>query len=241
MTTAAAIIIGDEILSGKTQDTNSYFLSQTLFEQGVDLVRIEVLPDDIDLISERLKYFKNKVDWVFTSGGIGPTHDDKTYEAVAKACGRELKEDAYYLDKFCKRYGLDKNKLNYHRKKMILFPSPCETLEVEQLWVPVVVVDNICIYPGVPEMFEYMLTQTKEKFIGQKKIRRQIYSSMLEGHFAEDLERIQEEFSELQVGSYPKMNHAEYKVMISVEGRDEKTIDEAAKKILTAVDGYEKI
>lgn len=244
MTTARAIIIGDEILSGKTQDTNSHYLSKVLFEQGVRLLEIRTIPDEVELIASVVKEFSNSSDFVFTTGGIGPTHDDKTYESVAKAFGypTRLHNDAF--KKFCSRYDYDGDSVNEYRKRMSIFPDPCSVLDVPDLWVPVVVVKNVYIYPGVPELFRYMLENTRKQFEGVPLCRRKIYTHLVEGEIAEALDRIQNSCRSVAIGSYPKFNHPsnpalDFKVMVSIEGEVQNTVDDIAEQIQCAIDGFE--
>jgi len=101
--TAGVVIIGDEILKGQTQDTNTYFLAQNLRQLGVGLQRVSVIPDDLDIIADEVKNFSKKFDFVLTSGGIGPTHDDITFEGVAKAFDRKVEYNPTLVD-LCKAW-----------------------------------------------------------------------------------------------------------------------------------------
>lgn len=244
MTTARAIIIGDEILSGKTQDTNSHYLSKVLFEQGVRFLEIRVIPDEVDQIASTIENFAGNSDIVFTTGGIGPTHDDKTYESVAQAFGYPLELHEAAFKKFCANYNYDVDGVNAHRRRMSIFPKPCRVLDVPNLWVPVVVVKNVYIYPGVPELFRYMLDHTRDKFVGTPLARRKIYTHLVEGEIAEALDVIQISEPSVAIGSYPKFNHPskpalKYKVMVSVEGTEKNTVDAVTERVQGGIDGFE--
>ncbi len=239
MNLASALIIGDEILTGKVQDENSVVLARMLFERGVRLSRIEVIPDDIEIISASVKYLSNNFDYVFTSGGIGPTHDDKTYAAIAKAFNLEMAYHETMLAKFSEyhRIFLSEKPLNEARKKMALLPRPCEIIQTEGLWLPLVVVKNIYILPGVPGLFEKLINGIKNRFHGPVIERILIYTLHAEGDIAADLESIQNTFPKVSIGSYPGTNNA-YKVMISLEGADHQAVQEAARLVEIAICGF---
>ncbi len=240
MTTACALIIGDEILTGKVQDANSYTLARVLFERGVRLLRIETVSDDIDEIGQTVRKLSGLADYVFTSGGIGPTHDDRTYEAIAKAFDRGLALHAPTLEKL--RMDLQQRYpdavLNDARKRMALLPDPCEIIGVERLWVPVVVVENVHILPGVPSLFSYMINGIKQRFRGEVCERIIIYTRKSEGDIAEDLSRVQHAFPSVAIGSYPEYDKATYKVMVTFEGVDVETVHKAARQVERAIDGF---
>lgn len=169
--TAGCLIIGDEVLNGKTKDTNSNTLAKTFFNLGIELKRIEVISDDPDEIAEAVQRMVKNYDMVVTSGGIGPTHDDLTYESIGKALNAYPLE---YDEETLQRMAAHQKTRSYSeeqteemvtaRKRMALFPSnkngtPVEVIyPQEQLWVPVVRVANkVCILPGVPRLFEALL------------------------------------------------------------------------------------
>ena len=240
MVSASALIIGDEILSGKIQDKNSYVLAKVLFERGVKLSRLEVISDDIDEIGRCLKRMSVTSDYVFTSGGIGPTHDDKTYEAIAKAFDRKLVYHEQSLKRFTEHLSArtPSVSLNEARKKMVLLPDPCEILWTPGLWVPLVIVENVYVLPGVPELFEHMLTANKMHFKGPPIARILVYTAMPEGDIAFDLERIQNAYPQVAIGSYPRQDMIDHKVMVSFEGRDAIAVQQAAEEAKEAIGGF---
>lgn len=241
MSTAAMLVIGDEILSGKVQDKNSHTLAQVLFEQGVDLIKIEVVPDDIDTIVSCVQRLSADHTYVFTSGGIGPTHDDKTYEAIAKAFDRKLEYHDSVLNQLQDHYRKIEKPLNEARKRMALLPSPCDIIDIEALWVPLVVVKNVYIFPGVPELFDYMVKNAKHYFVGNKKERVLLYTMLSEGDFAEKLTEIQAQFPNVAIGSYPRYHAEKYNVMVSLEGVDNKALKDAVSLTKEAIEGFENI
>jgi molybdenum cofactor synthesis domain-containing protein len=240
MSTAAGLIIGDEILTGKCADKNSKALANMLFERGVSLQTIEVIPDNSDVIAEHAKALSEKYDYVFTSGGIGPTHDDRTYAALAGAFNSEL---AYHEPTILKLAKYLKERvpavdLNEARMKMALLPRRAQVIEIENLWVPLVVLKNVYVLPGVPSLFAYMIDAVKHLFVGSPRTRSCIYTMRSEGDIADALSVIQDRFQSVAIGSYPQFDDATAKVMISVEGESPELVEKAADEVLHAIDGF---
>eukprot|EP01027_Heterolobosea_sp_BB2_P015084 GEZU01021615.1.p1 GENE.GEZU01021615.1~~GEZU01021615.1.p1 ORF type:complete len:238 (-),score=83.31 GEZU01021615.1:207-920(-) len=220
-----------------------------MFEQGVNLREIRVIPDDIDIIANTAKEFSEAYTYVFTSGGIGPTHDDKTYEALAKAFSNsEMYFDQKVLDKMLASM-MAKNPaithLNDARRRMALFPKGCETLEIEGLWVPIVVVNrNVHVLPGIPELFQRMLLAHKDRFVSVTvpKTRMLVFTNMLEGDIADVLTDAQRAFPDVAIGSYPvldsKAKERGYKVKISIEGENADHVRQVYETISPAVEGF---
>lgn len=240
MSTAAALVIGDEILTGKVQDQNSYTLAKVLFQRGVQLKSIETVPDDIDVIVASLQKLSASVRYVFTSGGIGPTHDDKTYEAVAKAFGRQLLYHEPTKEALC-AYLSARGKLhllNESRLKMALLPTPCHIISIPQLWVPLVVVENVYVLPGVPDLFAHMLEGAASCFEGLPFYRVLLYTHRSEGDIAYELARWQAAFMNVSIGSYPRYDQADYAVMVSLEGRDKMAVELAAQQVAGSIEAF---
>lgn len=237
---AAAIIIGDEILTGKVRDENTFVLAKTLFERGVSLQKVVVIPDIVDEIADTVRAFSNQFDFVFTSGGIGPTHDDKTYEAVAKAFGLPLEFQEAIIKRLTQFHNktLSDVKLNDAQKKMLFLPKPCEIIPTNALWLPLVVVKNVYVFPGVPKLFEALLTEVKGRFNGKVKTRILLYTKKSEGDIAYDLGRLQSAYPQIAIGSYPKYESPKYRVMVSLEGISKDLVSEVATKVKNAIDGF---
>ena len=150
--TAGIVIIGDEILKGQTQDTNTYFLAQNLRKLGVSLERVSVIADDLDIIAAEVKNFSNNFDFVLTSGGIGPTHDDLTFEGVARAFDLEVEHNVRLVD-LCKAWFKTED-MNQPCFKMALLPSQAnlnfgtDKATGKPMLYPIVSVENVFIFPG---------------------------------------------------------------------------------------------
>ncbi|KAI8098805.1 MoaB/Mog domain-containing protein [Halteromyces radiatus] len=255
--TAACCIIGDEILNGKTRESNAYFLSRYLFDMGISLKRVEVIADDYDAIAETVTRLSSQHDVVFTSGGIGPTHDDISYDAIAKAYSLPLQLDNTTCE-MMKEMSKDRYPdwtLTEARKRMALFPYPSKILRVDPtLWVPVVVVnDNIHILPGIPRLFEglikslrpYLEDAMAKKQITGKYYRMEIATKMTEGKIASCLSATQALVDEkhIKIGSYPKWSSGPdgERVVVSIVGKDEIAVKETAQSIASVIEGWEYI
>ncbi|PPQ66301.1 hypothetical protein CVT24_007298 [Panaeolus cyanescens] len=229
--TAAALIIGDEILNGKTHDRNSHVFAQYCFEHGVDLKRIEVIADNEEEIIEASRRLVSKYDFVVTSGGIGPTHDDITYECLAKAFNQNLvhhQETIHRMSEMSKQrkwIGTQNPDQLAATYRMALFPENAEVIYVaEDVWVPVVrLAGKLCVFPGIPALFQKMLYSLTD-FIPlppkhERPLRIQIFTDRPESLIAPYLTSLQERLKPhgIQVGSYPVL----YKgVFVSLIGRD---------------------
>jgi len=183
--TVATCIIGDEILTGRIADTNAHFLAKECFNRGLDLQKIIVVPDDMEEIGNAVTELSRKYDLVFTSGGIGPTHDDITYEAIANAFGLKLEEHQPTVERMLnhgfvredsillKLPGIPNRPkprpLNAARLRMATLPTPCSVMyPCDNLWVPLVTVNNnVSILPGVPRLFESMIIPYINKVAGR--------------------------------------------------------------------------
>lgn len=228
MPKASAIIIGNEILNGKVQDANSQTLARVLFNCGVKLSLIETIPDQTNIIIQTVQRHAKEYDLVFTSGGIGATHDDITYDAVAKAFGKKLELHEEALRRYTAFRG---EKPNLARQKMLTLPQGAEIIWTPDLWVPTVFLDPVYILPGIPELFTQMLEALKSRFTYKAFERALIYSQKQEGDIALDLEQVQNRFPELEIGSYPQNTESGYQVMLSIEGQEAKQVQAAALEI----------
>jgi len=237
--TAALIVIGDEILTGKVKDENSFAFANTMFNRGVSVPRIEVIPDDIDTIAESVKKFADRYNYVCTSGGVGPTHDDKTYEGIARAFNLSLLEHAQVKEHFLQAQ-MRANKGNEilpAQKKMLTLPATCEVYFLEPMWMPIVRVKNVYIFPGVPLLFEKYMNGLAHLFDGGQFFREIIFTNQSEVAIAENLSRVQDKFSMVAIGSYPQMPKGTYQVMVSIEGSSKEMVAKATNELLTLIHG----
>ena len=226
---AAIIVIGNEILSGKVVDTNAPFLTRELRMIGVTLKRILTIPDEVDEIAEAVKEFRPRYDVVFTSGGVGPTHDDVTMEGIAKGLGRRLVRHPAIETRLREFY---KEHVNDARLKMSEVPEGAELLVDGRLGFPTVKCENFYILPGIPELFEQKFEALRERFSATPYTMRVVYTREGEGSIAEHLNATLAAFPELLLGSYPKLSHPEYTVKLTLESKDPEYVDRALAHLL---------
>ncbi len=229
MPTAGILVIGNEILSGKVVDANSPYLCKELRTLGVDVMRILTIPDEIDQIAREVKTMSDAYDHVFTSGGIGPTHDDVTIEAVAQAFGRELERcESIYA----RLRRVDGEPPNESQAKMAMIPAGASLLDSGDLWFPLVVIENVYVFPGVPELFRKKFDSSRERFRGVPFELRRVYVTVHESDIAQDLHDLLSEFPDLLLGSYPKIAEKSFRVMLTLESRDTDYLQRAFDSLL---------
>ena len=227
---AAIIIIGNEILSGRTQDVNVVTVSNWLNELGVKLEEVRIIPDIEDSIVKTVNDVRKKFNYVFTTGGIGPTHDDITSRSIAKAFNLSYgyhKEAYEILEQY---YG--KSEFNEGRKKMAMLPNKALLILNPSSGAPGFIVDNVYCLPGVPSILQSMLGGLNDKIKGGKKILSKTMNlRTVESEIAESLERIQNKFKNLEIGSYPFFRQGKVGVAIVIRSTEEKLISICYKDI----------
>ncbi len=200
--TAAFVMIGDEILSGRTEDKNLNFLAKSLTELGINLREVRVVPDNEEEIISAVNLMREKFDYVFTSGGIGPTHDDITSLAIAKAFDDELVQNAEATAIMEVFYG--KGNLNEARLKMAFVPSQAKLLDNPVSSAPGFRIDNVFVMAGVPKIFQAMFAAAAKELVGGTKVRaKEIKISLTESIIAQDLKTLQTQYPQVAMGSYP--------------------------------------
>ena len=240
MPTAGLLVIGNEILSGKVTDTNSPYLAKELRELGVDLERILTIADDVDLIAREVRAMSAAYDFVFTSGGIGPTHDDMTMEAVAKAFDRAIEENASMMERMERAQGKPPND---SQRKMAMIPADAALIDSGDLWFPVVVVENVHIFPGIPELLQKKFKSIRDRFRGVPFRLRRVYVTSRESDIAHSLNELLGDFPKLMLGSYPRIGEEHYNVLLTLESRDEAYLERAISSLLERLpsDGIYKV
>ncbi|EPQ51811.1 Molybdopterin binding protein [Gloeophyllum trabeum ATCC 11539] len=246
--TAGCLIIGDEILNGKTLDRNSNYFARFCFENGIELKRIEVVPDEEDDIVEASRRMVQKYDFVITSGGIGPTHDDITYASLAKSFNQGL---VHHQETLRRMMEMSKNRpwisqqteeQRTARERMALFPDKAEVLFVaKDLWVPVVRLEGkLCIFPGIPGLFQRLLDHLVP-FLplpppNERPFRLQVFTNLPESSIAPYLTDLQKRVKNegVRVGSYPLLQRGVY---VSLIGLDEERVKELGDEVVERLQG----
>ena len=205
--TAGIIVIGDEILSGRTQDSNSNFIAKNLLNEGIQLEEIIVIKDDKKTIIDRVINYSEKYSYVFTTGGIGPTHDDITSESISEAFSLEyvVNQDAFkILDNY-----YPKGEFNISRQRMAKMPVGSELILNPMTAAPGFKIKNVYVLPGVPEIMQIMFLELIKKIKkGKPKLVTTINTNLYESKIATFLKEIQDKYKDSSIGSYPYFNLA---------------------------------
>ena len=227
--TAGVIIIGNEILSGKVQDTNSSFLAKELRTLGVDLMRISVIPDNVEAIGREVWDFSRTYDYVFTTGGVGPTHDDVTMEGIAEGFKVKIIQHPELIAYFRLHYH---NRLNAAVMKMTEVPEGAEIIEVGERGLPIVAYRNIFIFPGIPQYLTEKFTAIQERFRAPAVYLRRLFLNAQESDIAAILNTIVAANINVTFGSYPVIENSQYKIIITAESRSHDLLDTAFHELL---------
>ena len=233
MKTASIIIIGNEILSGRTQDTNSNYLAKMLVERGISLQEIRVIPDDHRIIEDVVYKEASAKDYVFTSGGIGPTHDDITAESIASCFDVPLsiREDAVEL--LAKNYQNGKKDLNEARLRMARIPKGAKLIENKISGAPGFIIKNVFVMAGVPKIFEAMV-QEIILGLGSKNpiLSKTLKIFKTESEISERLRNYADKYKEISIGSYPFNNSRKFGVEIVIRHTDPTLLNKVFNEIL---------
>ena len=227
---AIIILIGNEILSGRTQDANAAFLSKWLNELGVRVKEVRVIEDAQEVIVNCVNEVRKKFKYVFTTGGIGPTHDDITSRSIAKAFNLTYgynKEAYEILEKYYKP-----GEFNDGRKKMAKMPDKASLIYNPSSGAPGFIVENVYCLPGVPSILKSMVNGLKNNIKGGKKILSEtIYVNTVESEIAKPLEDVQNNFSNVEIGSYPFFRLGKVGVSIVMRSTEKNQIKDCARQI----------
>ena len=231
---AAILIIGNEILSGRTQDTNTSTLATWLNSIGVTVSEVRVIPDIEKTIIDTVNLLRNNYDYVFTTGGIGPTHDDITAESISKAFGLkyEIHQQAFkILEAYYK-----KGEFNEGRQKMVWMPQNANLILNPTSGAPGFNVENVFCLPGVPSILKSMLGGLKNRIVGGEPILSKTISlRTVESEIAKSLTEVQENNQDVEIGSYPFFQAGKLGVSIVIRSEDQSKIDSCNSQILKFV------
>lgn len=230
MSTAGVLVIGNEVLSGKVEEENARYLIKELRALGVDLQRIVVVRDDVETIAREVRAMASAFTWVFTSGGIGATHDDVTLGAVARAFDVPLRIqpdvlallEAYFRDR-----------MNDAVRRMAWLPEGTALEGLGVLPYPVMRVRNVYVFPGVPKYLRMKFEFLKASLQAERPfVLREVYLRITEDRVAERLAAEAARFPELDFGSYPQLEDPTIKTKLTVEGRDGARVEAALAALL---------
>jgi len=229
--TAAVLVIGDEILSGRTQDTNTNYIAKFLGSLGIDLKEARVVPDIEDEIVAALNALRARYTYVFTTGGIGPTHDDITADAVAKAFGVGID---YHPDALAMLAARFKNPADFNdmRKRMARIPLGAELVRNSASVAPGIHIGNVFVMAGVPMIMRAMLEDIEPRLQRGALVHAETVQAKIgEGKIAAGLQTIQKSFPDLSIGSYPYYREDGFGVQLVARGLNADQVETAAKAI----------
>ncbi len=228
--TAAALVIGNELLSGKVEEANVHVLARTLRGLGIELRRVVTILDDLDVIAHEVRALSSTHDWLFTSGGVGPTHDDVTVVGVARAFGVPVVEDPMLAAMLRDHY---KERCTAGHLQMALVPQGASLEANDAIRWPTIRYANTWLLPGVPEIFRMKLAVVVEHLAGGVGfVSRAVFTKMDEGDLKALLDDVVERFPDVGVGSYPKWSDASYKTKLTFDGREPERVDAARDAFL---------
>jgi len=231
MKTAAILLIGNELLSGKVRDENAAWLIVRLRTLGVALRRVAIVPDELPAIVEELQRLAGTVDHVFTSGGVGPTHDDVTMDGVAAAFGVAIWEHPE-LAALIRGHYQERTRPDHLR--MARVPEGTELWAGGEVRWPVCVYRNVVILPGVPELFRAKFDAVADRFREGAFFLRSVFLNADEGEIAQALRDLEVQFP-VAVGSYPRFTPGEIRVRVTVEARTPEPVNGAVEALLAAL------
>jgi len=230
--TAAMLVIGDEILSGRTKDANTHYLAGELTKVGIDLKEVRVVSDDADAIVGAVQALSNGYEHVFTSGGIGPTHDDITADCIAAAFGAaiDVRDDARAL--LAAHYARTGGELNEARLRMARIPDGATLIDNPVSTAPGFTLGNVHVMAGVPSVFHAMVASVLPTLTGgQPLLSQTLRIDRGEGDIAGPLGKVADAYPDLSIGSYPFIQNGSYGANIVVRGADGAQVDAAISKL----------
>ncbi|MDE4097508.1 competence/damage-inducible protein A [Phaeobacter gallaeciensis] len=235
--TAAMLVIGDEILSGRTRDSNMHFLAGELTKHGIDLREVRMISDDEVAIIAGVTALSETHDHVFTSGGIGPTHDDITADCIAKAFGAHLdvRDDARAI--LQAHYDKSGTELNDARLRMARIPDGAALIDNPVSAAPGFTLKNVHVMAGVPSVFEAMVASVLPTLTGGSPLLSQTLRVMRgEGEIAGNLSALAADFSDLSIGCYPFQKDGAFGANVVVRGADGARVDAAVTRLARELD-----
>jgi molybdenum cofactor synthesis domain-containing protein len=221
---AAFLVIGNEILTGKTQDSNTALLAKMLCSVGIRLTCVHIIPDDVDTIIAEVRALSSNFDLVVTSGGIGPTHDDVTVEALAKAFGTTVVIEPSMEKLLRSHFG---DRITESHILMARVPAGCDLITVDNPW-PTVRLRNVWMLPGIPEIFRSRLSTMHKVLAGSRPfVSHAVFTNIEEADLVPLLNHVVSLFPTIDIGSYPAWNNPDYRTKLTFDGLDENEVSRA--------------
>src|SRR5262252_9216098 len=235
--TACLLVIGNEVLSGRTQDANIRFLATGLGAIGIPLREVRVIPDVAATIVTTVNEVRKKFDYVFTTGGIGPTHDDITADSIAKAFGVGISEHPEAVARMTRHYG-DPALFTPARRRMARVPHGGTLVDNPVSVAPGFQIDNVITFAGIPSVMQGMFHAMKHRLAGgDPVVSRTVRTNLPEGIIAEPLGTLQKRFDDLDIGSYPAFRNGKPSVSLVLRGTDDARLAAAAVELMQTIRG----
>ncbi len=235
--TAAMLAIGDELLSGRTKDKNIGHLADVLTLAGIDLKEVRIVGDEEDAIVEALNALRTRYDYVFTSGGIGPTHDDITADAVARAFGVPCTHDAEAMRLLGEMYARRNMEFSHARQRMARMPEGSRHIPNPVSTAPGFIIGNVYVMAGVPQVFQAMVDNVIATLpAGVRVLSQVIRCPYGEGDIGTALAAVQDAHPSTSIGSYPKFDGERFSTELVVRSRDKDALEAAAAAISTMIE-----
>jgi len=231
--TAAILVVGNEVLTAKVQDENGPYAAKRLRALGVQLTALLTLPDRLDVLEEAVARERTRVDWLFTSGGVGPTHDDVTLLAIARALGRSLARHpvlAEHIRGWHRRHGAEPPEA-----ALRMADVPEGTRLAGDPAYPVMVVENVVMLPGVPQFFRAQFDAFTAVLDAPPFRLATVYLLIAEDLFAQALDRVAREHADVEIGSYPRFDDADHRVRVTFEAKDGARVEAALRAFLATL------
>lgn len=234
--TAAVLVIGDEILSGRTKDKNIGYIADYLMQIGIDLREVRIVPDVEEEIVDAVNALRRRYTYVFTTGGIGPTHDDITADCVAKAFGVGISEHPRAIELLLTR--IKPEDLNEARRRMARIPHGADLVENRVSTAPGFMIENVVVMAGVPSIMQAMLDNVTSRLkTGVKMLMETVEANQIpEGLYAADLGRIAETYPDASIGSYPSFTTGKFMNQIVVRSKNPETLAKALAEVRAMVE-----
>jgi len=233
ISTVALAVIGDEVLLGEVKDRNISIVSREVFRLGADFSYACVLPDDPEFMIEHLTWMMQRFEWVVTTGGIGATHDDLTKQVVSQIVGRPLVEATSAILALENRIG---SPLPDRVRELALVPEGAQLVTNELTAAPGFIVENLLVLPGIPSLVESMIGVLAKKLSGVIFHTDVVHTMLRESEIAHDLDLVQAKYPSVKIGSYPKMEAADYRVKIALRSRDPELLGDAKSMLLKRIE-----
>ncbi len=235
VTTAGLVVIGNEVLTGKVSDENTPFAITELRQLGVELKQVAIIADEQDVIAATVRTFASKFDWVFTTGGLGPTHDDVTMESIADAFSVPLVESDELVTLVNRIESEEKRAV---LQRMTMVPQGAQVFWGDEssghVW-PTIFMDNVYIFPGVPRLFRARFAAMRSMLQSVPVICQTVYSSLREVSIVTALNQTVSEFPDVEMGSYPQFGDEDHKVRITFETRDKARVEQAVQYFIAQI------